>query len=120
MKQHLETLTYYCAGALEVFGVMLIALAAILSTVSALNLLRKKVPSEELFERFRRELGRGILLGLEFLVAADIINTVAVEPTLRSVSVLGVVVVIRTFLSFSLEVEMQGRWPWQKHAPDHR
>jgi uncharacterized membrane protein len=54
------------------------------------------------------------LLGLEFLVAADIIRTVAVTPTFRSVGVLAVIVVIRTFLSFSLELEITGRWPWQK------
>lgn len=63
---------------------------------------------------FRSELGRSILLGLEFLVAADIINTVAVEPTLGSLAVLGGIVLIRTFLSFSLEVEIEGRWPWQR------
>jgi uncharacterized membrane protein len=58
-------------------------------------------------------LGQAILLGLEFLVAADIIGTVAVDPTFRNVGILGAVVAIRTFLSFALEVEIQGRWPWQ-------
>jgi uncharacterized membrane protein len=58
-------------------------------------------------------LGQAILLGLEFLVAADIIGTVAVNPTFRNVGILGAVVAIRTFLSFALEVEIQGRWPWQ-------
>lgn len=62
---------------------------------------------------FRRTLGRSILTGLEMLVAADIILTVGVEPTVRSVLVLGGIVLIRTFLSFSLEVEIEGRWPWQ-------
>jgi len=65
---------------------------------------------------FRRMLGRSILTGLELLVAADIILTVAVDPTLESVLVLGAIVLIRTFLSFSLEVEIDGRWPWQKKA----
>ena len=59
-------------------------------------------------------LGRAILLGLEFLVAGDIINTVAVDPTFRSVGVLAGIVVIRTFLSFSLEIEIQGRFPWAR------
>ena len=72
---------------------------------------------------FRSSLGRSILLGLEFLVAADIINTVAIEPTLQSLAILAGIVLIRTFLSFSLEVEIDGRWPWQKSkanaAPDH-
>ena len=59
-------------------------------------------------------MGRSILLCLEFLVAADIINTVAIEPTLESLAVLAGIVIIRTFLSFSLEVEIEGRWPWQR------
>jgi hypothetical protein len=57
---------------------------------------------------------RSILLGLEFLVAADIIRTVAVQPSLENVAVLGLIVLIRTFLSFSLEVEIDGRWPWRR------
>lgn len=61
----------------------------------------------------RAGMGRAILLGLELMVAGDIINTVAVEPTLDSVLVLAVIVAIRTFLSLSLEVEISGRWPWQ-------
>ena len=65
------------------------------------------------YKRLRSSLGRSILLGLELLVAADIINTVAVEPTLSSLAVLAGIVAIRTFLSWSLEVEIDGRWPWQ-------
>ena len=63
---------------------------------------------------FRSNFGRAILLGLEFLIAADIINTVAVRPTLEGVAVLAGIVLIRTFLSFSLELEIEGRWPWQR------
>ena len=66
------------------------------------------------YNDFRQRLGRAILLGLELLVAADIIRTVAAQPTLTSVGILAGIVVIRTFLSFSLEVEISGRWPWQK------
>lgn len=66
------------------------------------------------FPHFRRTLGQSILTGLELLVAADIIRTVAVDPTMESVAVLGVIVLIRTFLSLSLEVEIEGRWPWQR------
>lgn len=65
------------------------------------------------YRRFRQQLGQTILLGLELLVAGDIIRTVSTEPTLTSVAVLGIIVLIRTFLSFSLEVELTGRWPWQ-------
>jgi len=67
-----------------------------------------------LVSTFRRVLGRSILTGLELLVAADIIRTVAIEPTMESVLVLGLIVLIRTFLSFSLEVEIDGKWPWQQ------
>ena len=63
---------------------------------------------------FRKSLGRSILTGLELLVAADIIRTVAIEPTLQSVLVLGMIVLIRTFLSMSLEVEIEGKWPWRR------
>jgi len=68
----------------------------------------------EPYRQLRQDVGRGILLGLEFLVAADIIRTVAVAPTLDNVLVLGGIVLIRTFLSMALEVELEGRWPWQR------
>ena len=66
------------------------------------------------YRQFRRDLGQGILLGLEFLVAADIVRTVAVTPTLDGVLILGLIVLIRTFLSMSLQVELEGRWPWRR------
>jgi uncharacterized membrane protein len=73
--------------------------------------------SGEHVPEFRKALGRSILVSLELLVAADIIRTVAIEPTMRNVLVLGVIVLIRTFLSMSLEVEIDGKWPWQR-APE--
>lgn len=69
------------------------------------------------YKALRSNLGRSILLGLELLVAADIINTVAVQPTLESIAVLAGIVAIRTFLSFSLELEIEGKWPWQGGRP---
>src|SRR5204863_7603666 len=69
--------------------------------------------SGSFFKAFRYRLGRAIILGLELLVAADILRTISTRPTLTDVAVLGGVVLIRTFLSFSLEVELEGRWPWQ-------
>lgn len=75
---------------------------------------------DEAVASFRSSLGRAILLGLEFLVAADIINTVAVTPTLLSIAVLAGIVIIRTFLSFSLEVEIEGRWPWDRRRGEQR
>ncbi len=65
------------------------------------------------YKRFKDKIGKALLLGLEFLVAADIIRTVALSPTLQNIVVLGVLVLIRTFLSWSLVLEIEGRWPWQ-------
>ena len=67
---------------------------------------------------YRANLGRGILLGLELLVAGDIIGTVAVTPSFENLAILGLIVIIRTFLSFSLEVEIEGRRPWQRAAAE--
>jgi uncharacterized membrane protein len=96
----------------EIVGIGVILAGLLISTA---GFLRRKLAggAEDNFHRLRSDLGRSILLGLEFLVAADIINTVAIEPTLESVVVLAGIVLIRTFLSFSLEVEIEGRWPWQ-------
>lgn len=71
---------------------------------------------ETAYEAFRATFGRSVLLGLEILVAADLIRTIAVDPTLDNLYVLGLLVLIRTFLSWSLEVEIDGRWPWQRAA----
>jgi uncharacterized membrane protein len=73
--------------------------------------------AEQSYRIVRTVFGRSILLGLEFLVAADIIRTVAVQPSLQNVAILGLIVLIRTFLSFSLEVEIDGRWPWRRAVP---
>jgi uncharacterized membrane protein len=100
---------------LEVLGVAAIVLGAIWAGgVFARDLARKA--SEGAYRRLRSNLGRGILLGLELLVGADIIATVTAPLTLNSVGLLGLVVLIRTFLSFSLETEIEGRWPWRRNA----
>jgi uncharacterized membrane protein len=65
------------------------------------------------YKRFKDRIGKSLLLGLEFLIAADIIKTVTLDQTLGNVLTLGILVIIRTFLSWSLVVEMEGRWPWQ-------
>lgn len=99
----------------EIAGTAIIVIGAFGSLGLFLwRLVGRLKPSAALIADFRSSLGRSILLGLEFLVAADIINTVAVEPTINSLLVLAGIVLIRTFLSFSLEVEIEGRWPWQK------
>jgi uncharacterized membrane protein len=98
--------------AVDAGGVAIVVVGVLVATLLALRMLVKR--EQGAYESYRRLLGRSILLGLEFLVAADIIRTVAVTPTFRSVGVLAVIVLIRTFLSFSLELEITGRWPWQK------
>jgi uncharacterized membrane protein len=97
-------------------GVAAIVLGALAAAVRAVGRLRSREQNN--YRLFRQQLGRSVLLGLELLVAADIIRTVAVTPTLTGVAVLAGIVVIRTFLSFSLELEISGRWPWQKQPPE--
>lgn len=116
MPQFTPVFIEWAGLALEVAGVVVIVAAAVVATGQAVRQWYDKADRDGLFERYRSQLGRGILLGLEFLVAGDIINTVAVEPTYASVGVLAIIVLIRTFLSFTLEVEMTGRWPWQGKA----
>jgi uncharacterized membrane protein len=100
-------------------GVAVMVIGAVVSIPMALRGYQpRRLPagSEKLtvYRSYRQLLGRSILLGHELLVAADIIRTVAVTPTFDSVGVLAIIVLIRTFLSFSLELEITGRWPWQK------
>jgi uncharacterized membrane protein len=96
-------------------GAAVIVIGALAATILAG--LRARGGQPDVYRRYRQQLGRSILLGLELLVAADIIRTVAVTPTLTSVAVLAGIVLIRTFLSFSLELEITGAWPWQKSKP---
>ena len=104
--------------AIEVGGIAIIVLGLLGSSVAVLWQVLHGRSGPEAFNLYRSNVGRAILLGLEFLVAADIINTVAIEPTLQSLLILGGIVLIRTFLSFSLEVEIEGRWPWDRHKGD--
>ena len=72
----------------------------------------------EHYQVFRANLGRALLLGLEILVAADVVRTVALAPTLINVAALGLLVVVRTFLSWSIVLEIEARWPWQARSTD--
>jgi uncharacterized membrane protein len=99
-------------------GVLVIGGGVVVSTVIfAYKYLRRRDIGNT-YRPYREGIGRAILLGLELLVGGDIIRTVAATPTFESVGVLALIVVIRTFLSFSLEVELSGRWPWQKKAAE--
>jgi uncharacterized membrane protein len=96
---------------LDVAGVLIIVIGAALATLAYLARWRKNALT---YRGYRRDVGRSILLGLEFLVGGDIIRTVSVEhPSLENVFVLGLIVMIRTAMSFTMEVELEGRWPWQ-------
>jgi uncharacterized membrane protein len=106
----------WISAGIEASGVAVIVLGALGALLVAVLSYRRGAGLSDTYDAFRRSLARSILLGLEFLVAADIIGTVAVEPTLANLAVLGLIVLIRTFLSFSLELEIEGRWPWQRRA----
>ena len=91
--------------------VVIVTGAAAASVITAVRFSRR---DSAVYQRFRQQLGQAILLGLELLVAGDIVRTVAASPSLTGVAILAAIVLIRTFLSFSLQVETTGRWPWQK------
>jgi len=99
---------------IEGVGVAIIVAGAALALALFMWQMRRGGPVDVAYERLRRGLGRALLLGLEFLVAGDIIDTVATEPTFHSLGVLAILVAIRTFLSIELELEIEGRWPWQR------
>lgn len=102
----------WSAAAIEIGTIILIMGATIFGSLRFLWHLNKSVSDS--FQQFKVHLGKMLILALEFLVAADIIRTVALEQTLNNVLMLGLLVVIRTFLSWSLSVEIEGRWPWSK------
>jgi uncharacterized membrane protein len=97
----------------EAAGVIVLILGLIAATARFALRLRRGARLLEAYRGYRREIGRLLLLCLEFLIAGDIIHTIATTPSLYDVGVLAAIVLIRTFLSFSLELEIDGRWPWQ-------
>ena len=99
---------------IEAVGVLIIAGGSLI--VLGRYLFPAIAGKQQVYSSVRHDLGKAILLGLEILVAGDIIATVSTTPTMKSVLVLAVIVLIRTFLSFSLQVELEGKWPWQKKS----
>lgn len=106
----------WAASLFEAAGTFAMVIGALVAVTLALRDLASG--GRATFKAFRQRLGRAIILGLEFLVAADILRTISTDPTLREVAILGGIVLIRTFLSFSLEVELEGRWPWLAQGLD--
>jgi uncharacterized membrane protein len=107
----------WAALAIEVFGAIVIVVGVVkvaLNRVTLRDLLQLGKPDS--YESYKHQLGKSLLMGLEFLVAADVVRTVALDPTLINVAILGLLVIVRTFLSWSLTVEIDGRWPWQSRA----
>lgn len=100
--------------AVEAAGVVAIVAGVLVATLRAARRLR----APDCYERYRRDLGRALLLGLELLVAGDVIATITTDPNLASVLVLAVIVLIRTFLSWSIELEIEGRLPWRRARAD--
>jgi uncharacterized membrane protein len=113
-KEAVHLIVDYSVAVIEVLGVAAILLGIVLGGIYALFRLAKGEGG--VFKTYRIQIGRALQLGLEFLVAADIIRTVTVRPTLQEVLSLGLLVLIRTFLSWSVAVETDGRWPWQTAA----
>ncbi len=108
-----ESTLHGIASFFEAAGVAVMVLGLLLAVVQGVRRTAQGAKLSETYHPFRTTLARSILLGLEFLVAADIIGTVAVEPTVQNLLVLGLIVVIRTLLSFALQIEISGRLPWR-------
>ena len=102
----------YVAKLIEIIGVLTITIGAVIALIKFIFTLQEITPRS--YKILRQDLGKSILLGLEILVAGDIIGTVVAEPTMNRVLILAVIVLVRTFLSFSLQVELEGRFPWQQ------
>jgi uncharacterized membrane protein len=102
------------ATGFEVAGVAVLIIGTLVSLVRCAAVVVQRQAGAKIYRGLREGLGRAIMLGLEFLVAADIIRSVALEPSFQSVGVLGLIVLVRTFLSWSIEVEIEGEWPWQR------
>ena len=109
---HYHDVTTWVGLAVDAAGVLVIVGGALVASLR--YVLGKQACVERSYHAYRQELSRAILLGLEFLIAGDIIRTVAVEPTLQSLAVLAGIVLIRTFLSITLQLEIDGHWPWQR------
>jgi uncharacterized membrane protein len=113
MRLH-ETMEWVVTG-FEVVGVAILVVGSLVALVSAAPAFRRG-DSRAAYKRAREDVGRAILLGLEVLIIADIVQTITIDPTLDSALTLGLIVLVRTFLSFSLEIELTGTLPWRRRS----
>jgi uncharacterized membrane protein len=109
-----STFMDHVAQAFEGLGTLILAIGVLWSFILAVLTWRQSGSRQRAYNALRQAFGGALLLALEILVAADLIRTIAVSPTLDNVLILGLIVLIRTFLSFSLEVEIEGVWPWRR------
>lgn len=116
MESDLDKIIEFVASAIEVIAVIVIAGSILVSIFKIITNYSTRGPG--FFKGYKDRIGKALQAGLEFLVAADIIRTVIIEPTIESVIILGLLVVIRTFLSWSIIVESEERVPWKKAAPE--
>jgi len=108
----------HVVGGFEAAGVIVLAVGSLIAAARYLLAVgRRRGTHREAYERVRQDVGRSILLGLEILIIADIVQTITIDPTLESALTLGVIVLVRTFLSFSLEIELEGIVPWRRRSP---
>ena len=125
--EYIRAAIEWAALGIEILGAVVIV-AGVLRVAITRGTVRYlfKLDEPGAYDSYKHQIGRTLLLGLEFLVAGDVVRTVALEPTLDSVAVLGLLVLVRTFLSWTLAVEIKGRWPWQPraipqaHSPDRQ
>jgi len=100
---------------IEVLAVAIILISVVVTTANYIYTKFKPMPEVDRYRQFRTSLARALLLGLEVLIAADVVRTVVLDPTIQTITILGLLVVIRTFLSWSLVIEIESHWPWQGH-----
>jgi uncharacterized membrane protein len=114
----IRTAIEWAALGIEMLGALVIVVGVLRVAVTRGTVrFLLKVDDPGAYESYKHQIGRSLLLGLEFLVAGDVVRTVALEPTLNNVAVLGLLVLVRTFLAWTLAVEIEGRWPWQPKPP---
>ena len=116
---HFEEWMENVVKAFEIAGVVMLAVGSIVALVRAATVLARG-EHHAAYQTARRGIGRSVLLGLEVLIIADIVQTITIDPTFESAITLGLIVLVRTFLSFSLEIELEGTLPWRRQQQSEK